>query len=63
MSHWRELNGKISEIESLVHSQENSEIKKIDWNKWNEKISNKELLLWYIKKNEPNNYCMHMCVL
>ncbi|CAD2086162.1 conserved protein, unknown function [Plasmodium vinckei brucechwatti] len=45
MSHWRELNSKISEIESLVQSHENSQIKKIDWNKWNEKISNKELLL------------------
>ncbi|GAW80703.1 hypothetical protein, conserved [Plasmodium gonderi] len=45
MSHWRELNAKLFEAEVLVQKQEKEKFKKIDWNMWNEKISNKEVLL------------------
>ncbi|SBT34492.1 hypothetical protein POVWA2_022480 [Plasmodium ovale wallikeri] len=52
MSHWRELNSKLFEAENLVHKQGNEKLKKIDWTAWSDKISNKELLLWYEKEGE-----------
>ncbi|SBS83071.1 conserved protein, unknown function [Plasmodium ovale] len=45
MSHWRELNSKLFEAENLVHKQGYEKLKKIDWTAWDDKISNKELLL------------------
>ncbi|KAI4838969.1 ATP synthase F0 subunit d-like protein [Plasmodium brasilianum] len=44
MSNWRDLNAKIFEAEVLVQ-KDKGHFKKIDWSEWNEKISNKELLL------------------
>ncbi|CRG99811.1 conserved protein, unknown function [Plasmodium relictum] len=44
LSSWKELNTKIFEAENLIQKQENESFKKIDWNVWNNKISNKELL-------------------